>query len=72
MQRKLLGIINVDFNATDQLLITYSALVKHLKKKWEYNEPVHQIFTDFEKAYDSVRRDNSYNILIEFGIPINW
>jgi len=32
MQRKLLGIISVDFDATGQLLIIYSALVKYLKK----------------------------------------
>jgi len=32
MQMKLLGIINVDFDATDQLLITYSAFVKYLRK----------------------------------------
>ena len=32
MQRKLLGIINVDFDATGQLLITYSAFVKYLLK----------------------------------------
>ena len=30
MQRKLLGIINVDFGATDQLLTIYSALIKYL------------------------------------------
>jgi len=33
MQRKLLGIINVDFDATDQLQIIYSAFFKYLKKK---------------------------------------
>jgi len=27
-----------------------------LEKKLEYNEAVHQIFIDFKKAYDSVRR----------------
>ena len=27
-----------------------------LEKKWEYNEVVHQLFIDFKKAYDSVRR----------------
>jgi hypothetical protein len=30
---------------------------------------VHQLFIDFQKAYDSVRREVLYNILIEFGIP---
>jgi len=30
---------------------------------------VHQIVIDFKKAYDSVRREVLYNILIEFGIP---
>ena len=69
MQRKLLGIINVDSDATGRLLIIYSAFGKYLKKKWEYNEAVHQLFIDFKKAYDSVRREVLYNILVEFGIP---
>ena len=40
-----------------------------LEKKWEYNEAVHQLSIDFKKAYDSVRREVLYNILIEFGVP---
>jgi hypothetical protein len=39
-----------------------------LEKKWEYNEAIHQIFVDFKQAYDSVRREVLYNILIEFGV----
>ena len=58
MQRKLLGIINVDSDATGRL-----------EKKWEYNEAVHQLFIDFKAAHNSVRREVLYNILIEFGIP---
>ena len=40
------------------------------KKKGEYNEAVHQLFVDFKKVYDSVRKEVLYNILIEFGIPM--
>jgi hypothetical protein len=39
-----------------------------LEKKWEYDEPVHKLFVDFRKAYDLVRREILYNIIIEFGI----
>ena len=35
-----------------------------LEKKWEYNEAVHNLFIDFKKVYDSVRREALYNILI--------
>jgi hypothetical protein len=31
---------------------------------------VNQLFIDFKKGYDSVRKEVSYNILIEFGIPL--
>ena len=57
------------FDATSRLLIIYSAFAKYLKKKWEYNEPVHQLFIDFKKDHDSVRREVLYKIPIEFGIP---
>ena len=69
MQRKLLGIINVDFDAACQLLIIYSAFVKYLKKKWEYSEAVYHLFVDFKEADDSVRRE-IYNIFIHFSIPM--
>ena len=29
-----------------------------------------QLFVDFRKAYDSVRREVWYNVFIEFGIPL--
>jgi hypothetical protein len=40
-----------------------------LEEKWEYNGTVHQLSIDFRKAYDSVKREVLYNILIESGIP---
>jgi hypothetical protein len=38
--------------------------------KWEYNEKVHQLFVDFKKAYDSVRREVLQSILIDFGVTM--
>ncbi|KAJ4452252.1 hypothetical protein ANN_03770 [Periplaneta americana] len=40
-----------------------------LEKKWEYKGTVHQLFIDFKKAYDTVKREVLYDMLIEFGIP---
>jgi hypothetical protein len=53
-------------STTDQIFCIHQIL----ERKWEYNETVHQLFIDFKKAYDSVRREVWYNILIEFGIPM--
>jgi hypothetical protein len=47
-------------STTDQIF----CISQILEKQWEYNETVHQLFVDFKKAYDSVRREVLYNILI--------
>jgi hypothetical protein len=67
---EIIAIINADSDVTDQLLIRFSAFVRYWRKKWEYNETVHQLFIDFKKACDSVRREVLYNILTEFGVPM--
>ena len=41
-----------------------------LEKKWEYNESVHQLFIDFQKAYGPDRMEVLYITLIEFGITM--
>jgi len=53
-------------------MIKESSVVKYVRKKWEYNEAVHQLFIHFKNAYDSFRWEVLYNILIEFGIPMKW
>jgi hypothetical protein len=69
MQTKLLGYYQCGFrrnrSTTDQNFYIYQIL----EKNWEYNGTVHQLFIDFKKAYDSVRREALYNILIVFGTP---
>ena len=39
------------------------------EKTWEYNHSVHYLFIDFQKAYDSVRRDTLWKCMEEFKIP---
>jgi len=39
-----------------------------LEKAWEHNVEIHQIFVDFQKAYDSIRRYKLYAIMAHFGI----
>jgi hypothetical protein len=66
---KLFGFISVDFDVTDQQVIRISIPVRYWRKKWECNGTVHQLFIDFKKTYDSVRREVLHSILIEFGVP---
>jgi hypothetical protein len=58
----------VDFNVIDPTDLNF-CICQILEKKWEYNGTVHQLFIDFKKAYDSVRREVLYSIPIEFGTP---
>jgi hypothetical protein len=68
MQMKLLGITNVDLDLVRQRLIIFSTSVRYLRKRWECNGTMYQLFVDFKKAYDSVKMKVLYNIFIEFGI----
>jgi len=54
----------VDFDATGQILVTYSVFVKHLRKK-----NGNTIQRCIKKAYDPVR-EVLYNIFIEYVIQM--
>jgi sorting nexin-29 len=54
-----------NISTTDQIFY----IRQILEKKWEYNGTVHQLFIDFKKAYDSIKTEVLYNIVLEFGIP---
>jgi hypothetical protein len=71
MQRKTLGIITVDMDVTGRLLIIYSACVRYLRKSRNtVRQCIICVCIEFRKAFNSVRREILYNILIEFVIPI--
>jgi hypothetical protein len=57
----------MDFNLTDQSLIRF---LHSSDTREKLGEQVHEIFIDFKKTYDSVRREVLYMILIEFDIRI--
>jgi hypothetical protein len=52
-------------STTDQIFCNRQIL----EKKSEYNGTAYQLFIDFKKDSDSVRREVLCIILIEFGIP---
>jgi hypothetical protein len=64
---KLLGIISVGSIVTDLLWIRFSTF-SSTREKWEFNGMVHQLFIDIKRAYDSIKREVLYNILLEFSI----
>jgi len=67
MQKKLLWIVTVYFDAAGQLLIVYCTFVSYLKKKWESStSPLYTLKT----GYDSVRKEVLCNNLIKFGIHV--
>jgi hypothetical protein len=67
---KLLGIIGVGFNVKRSVTDPIFCIHQILEKKWEYNETVGQLLIDLKKAYDSVRREVLYSILIEFAVSM--
>jgi hypothetical protein len=53
-------------STTDQIF----SIRQILEKRRDYNETVHQLFVDFKKAYDSVRREVLCSILKESLLPV--
>jgi hypothetical protein len=56
MSMKLLVNISVGSVVID-LLPTNLYVRQILEKKWEYKGTVNQLFIEFKKAYDSIKRD---------------
>jgi hypothetical protein len=67
---EIIGCHQCGFRRNRSAAIHIFCMRQVFEKKWECNEAVHQLFIDFKKAYDLVRREVLYNIRIEFGIPM--
>jgi len=39
------------------------------EKTWKYNQSVHYLFIDFQKAYDFIHRDTIWKCMEQFKIP---
>jgi hypothetical protein len=61
----------VGFVITNQLLIRFSALSGDGEKN-KFSGTLLQLFIDFKKAYDLVKREVLQNILTEFQIPMKF
>ena len=40
-----------------------------MKKKWEFGQPVHQLYIDFKKAYDFIKRERIFGFLTRLRVP---
>jgi sorting nexin-29 len=66
---EIMGYYQCGFRRNSSTTDHIFCILQIFEKKWEHNEAVYQLFIDFKKAYDSVRREDLYNIFVEFGIP---
>lgn len=64
-----LGEYQCEFWKNRSTLEQLAIIGKIIEKKYEYRQNMWQVFVDFRKAYDSVYRDNLYNIINDFVFP---
>jgi len=54
--KKIIGDHQCGFRRNRSTIDRIFCIRQILEKKWEYKEEVHQLFIEFKKAFDSVRR----------------
>ena len=68
--KKIIVVLQCGFRRNMSAANNIFCIRQILEKKWKYKAAGLHMFIEFKKAYDSVRREFLYNILIEFGIPM--
>jgi len=66
---EIIGYCQCGFQCNRSTIDHIFCLCHILEKKYEYREALYQLFIVFRKAYDLIRKEVLYNILIEYGIP---
>jgi hypothetical protein len=54
---------------TDLLSIRFSTFGSYWTNNWDYIWTVNQLLTDLKTAYDLVKGEALYSILLEFDVP---
>ena len=72
MRRKLLGIINVDSDATGRLLIIYSAFVKYCRKNGNTMKQCISSLETLRKLMIQLGRRSCIIFSLSLGFPRNW
>jgi hypothetical protein len=63
-----LGITSVGFDVIYQALNTFSLFIRYWRRK---GSKMGRLILDFRGAYDSEWKEVEYNMLIEFGAPMD-
>jgi len=66
---KVMGDYQNGFRDGRSVIDNISALRIINEKLWEYNQSVHYLFIDFQKAYYSIHTDALWKCIKEFKIP---
>lgn len=69
MSKNTLGEYQVGFKPNRFTIDHLFTICQLLEKSWKYNNPLHQLFMDFKKAYDSLMRGKWWDAKAELAIP---
>jgi hypothetical protein len=68
---KIIGDHQCGFQCNRSTSDQISYIHQTLEEKWEYNSTIHQLFIDFMKAYNTVKKAALYNIFISLEYSEN-
>ncbi|KXJ78577.1 hypothetical protein RP20_CCG004135 [Aedes albopictus] len=67
--REFMGHYQAEFMGERATMDQMFAIRQVLQKCREYNVPTHHLFIDFKSGYDTIDRDQPWQIMHEYGFP---